>query len=91
MRISKHQGERGVGAYTMWLSAAETERWAERPGNRWPCSQLSGRRLRVDVDATGIYDLAINGKCADCDGRELDAIVSDHLPGDCRHLWPCWE
>lgn len=78
--------------YSMWLSANDTYNWAHRPGKSWPCSQLSGKRLVVEVDSNGLCDLAIDGRTdTDCDGSELDAIVDDHLPAYLRHLWPSWR
>lgn len=74
----------------MTLSAEDTYRWATRAGASWPCSQLRGNRVAVTVDRNGLCDLSFNGRDADIDGNELDAIVSDHLPADLRHLWPVW-
>ena len=77
--------------YALWLSARETDDWRRRPGASWPCSTIRGRRLYVGVDSAGIYDMSVGGDMnADIDGAELDAIVSDHLPADLRHLWPVW-
>lgn len=78
--------------YKLCLNTVETFEWATRPNDAWPCSTLSGKRLFVEVDSNGLCDIAINGEhSAACDGTELDAIVSDHLPADLRHLWPTWE
>ena len=77
--------------YTLRLSANNTHDWACRAGSVWPCSVLNNRRVRVEVDANGIVDLAIDGKSGDCGSDELEAIVSDHLPAEYRHLWPTWE
>ena len=79
--------------YTMHLSANDTYNWAHRPDTAWPCSTLSNRRVVVVVDSNGLCDLAINGGRGDqdCDGGELDAIVTDHLPKDLRKWWPTWE
>lgn len=63
----------------LWLSANDTENWATRPGKRWPCSQLRGKRLFAEFDRNGLVDLAINGRSTDCDVNELNAITSDHL------------
>jgi hypothetical protein len=77
--------------YALWLSANDTELWANRPGNFWPCSVLSGNRLFVGVDSHGIVEYAVNGnEVPDC-GHELEAIISDHLPDDCKQYWPCWK
>ncbi len=81
--------------YVLKLSARETYDWAHRPDCSWPCSTLSDRRVVVEVDSNGLCDIAIDGKypdeSQDYDGHELDAIVSDHLPQEARHLWPTWE
>ncbi len=88
MRIIKGQNRDN---YTLWLSAQETDDWRSRPGAAWPCSTIRGRRLYVAVDSNGIFDFTVGGKYDDdIDGNELDAIVSDHLPADLRHLWPVW-
>lgn len=63
----------------LWLSARETSEWANRPGARWPCSQLSGKRLRAAFDRNGLVDVAINGRDGDCDASEFNAITSDYL------------
>lgn len=94
MRITKHRDNTGnVVGYTLWISANDTYNWAHRPGAAWPCSTLSDRRACVVVDSNGLVDLTINGRTApdSIDGNELDAIVSDHIPQDCKHLWPTWE
>lgn len=78
--------------YVMKLSANDTYQWAHRVGASWPCSTLSGNRLVVIVDSNGLCDLTVNGKTdCDLDGNELDAIVSDHLPDNHKHLWPTWR
>ena len=63
----------------LWLSARETCDWANRPGERWPCSQLAGRRLFAEFDRNGLCDLAIDGRSDDCDCNEFNAITSDFL------------
>lgn len=68
---------------TLWLSADDTYRWASRTGASWPCSQLSGRRVRAEFDARGdLVDLAIDGGRGeqDVDGTEFNAIIADCLP-----------
>ena len=73
----------------LWLSANDTYGWAHRPGERWPCSELSGKRLFVEFDRGGLVDLAINGRMGDCPADELNAIVSDHLRGKLPAGHPC--
>lgn len=69
--------------FKLWLSADDTESWASRPGEAWPCSQLAGKRLFVEFDSNGLCDLAIDGSNeTDCDNTELTAIVSDFMRGE---------
>lgn len=67
------------GSYVVvWLSANDTYEWARS----WPCSTLSGKRLRVELDAvTGdIVDIAVNGQApSDIDSHELDAMLDDMI------------
>lgn len=69
----------------LWLSATDTEDWATRPGESWPCSGLAGKRLFAEFDRNGLVDIAVNGKAGDCTGQhsgnsaEFNAITSDHL------------
>jgi hypothetical protein len=79
------------GSVTLWLSANDTYVWARRPGAHWPCSQLSGRRLRASFDTNGLYDLTIDGRSGiDCDGNELSAITSDYLAERLTPEHPCY-
>lgn len=77
--------------YQLCLSSNETYTWATKVNASWPCSQLKGHRLRVTVDQNGILDYAIDGQYKDIDDNELTACVADHLPDNCKHLWPCWK
>lgn len=63
----------------LWLSARDTYEWAHRPGESWPCSTLSNKRLFAEFDRNGLVDLVINGRSTDCDVTELNAITSDFL------------
>lgn len=65
--------------FNLWLSANDTSDWADRPGECWPCSELSGHGLFVQFDSNGLCDLSIDGNDGDCDNTELSAIVADHL------------
>lgn len=93
MQCTKHKNSDGkITGYRLCLSARDTTVWATRPNRNWPCSTLRGSRFTVSVDQNGVYDLTVNGRDAgDIDGNELDAIVADHLPADCQHLWPVWK
>ena len=65
----------------IWLSANDTDNWAHKLGDSWPCSQLSGRRVFAEFDARGdLVDMAIDGSSAvDCAADEFSAITSDFL------------
>jgi len=94
IKIQEHKTKEKtiVILYHLSLSADETYEWAHRPNNVWPCSQLSGHRLWVAVDQSGLHDMTIDGKYGvDIDSDELCACVADHLPDDCKNLWPCWN
>ena len=94
MKLNKHKPEGKVRSYTLWLSANDTYVWAHRPGSSWPCSSLSSHRCIVYVDGNGLFDMTIDGKDIDnhdVPGDELEAIVADHIPDDCKSLWPCWN
>lgn len=72
--------------FKCWLSARDTYAWAHRPGRRWPCSELSDRRVFCEYDAGGLVDLSVDGRDADVSSDELTACVGDHvlarLPAD---------
>lgn len=92
MRISKQKNKAGkVLSYTMWLSADDTYSWAAT----WPCSNTKDKKVMVKVDDNGICEYtvkSIGGKKVEfVNNDELAAIIRDHLPYDCRHLWPLWE
>lgn len=77
--------------YRLALSAGQTWLWANKPGRVWLCSEVAGRTLHVEVDANGLCYLEIDGRSdTDVPANELAAIVDDHMPADCRHLWPAW-
>ena len=76
MRIHFNESE-----IKMWLSANDTYSWANRPGESWPCSALSGHRLFAEFDVRNgdLIDLAIDGKTRDIDADEFSACCADHL------------
>jgi len=74
MRLVKHGNNTRI-----WLSSNDTERWATKPGASWPCSQCRGNRLFVELLDGDIVDFTMNGKSADIDSNELNAILDDHL------------
>jgi len=69
------------GAVKLWLSRQDTYEWAHRPGNAWPCSQLSGNRLWAEFDRNGdLVEYAINGQHdVHLDACEFNAITEDFL------------
>lgn len=74
---SKHKA-----SISIWLSENDTYRWANRPGNKWPCSQISGKRLFASFDKDGnLIDFSLNGKIAEIDSNEFDAITYDFIQG----------
>lgn len=92
MTLTRHTNAAGkITGYTLKLSARDTYNWATRPGAAWPCSDLRDNRCVVQVDSNGLCDFSLNGRDGEVSGNELDACVADHLPLDCRHLWPYWE
>jgi len=80
-----------ICGYTMLLSRRDTRAWADRPNSQWPYAALAGHRVHVGVDRNGLASLMIDDHRAACPAPELAAIVADHLPSQCRHLWPAWE
>ena len=92
----------GRNGYRLALTAQQTEDWATRPGKRWPCSTLRGRRLVVEVDSNGLVDYTIDGgrnvydgedlEPHEPDGHELEAIVADFTcDTPAARFWPCWR
>lgn len=78
MHIQRHKQngkDGGITGYTMNLSLYE-----------------SAGFLTVIVDQNGLCYLFVDGQrlTEGIDGHDLEAIISDHLPDDCKHLWPAW-
>ena len=93
MRLMRYEEplDNRIDGYSLNLSARDTYNWAHKPGAHWPCSTIANRRLGIHVDDNGLCDFVVDGQHGhDVDGTELEAIVSDFLPADCRHLWPVW-
>ena len=78
------------GGLTVRLWPRDTEAWATRPGNSWPCSVLRSRRVWVEFDAKGdLVDMTIDDKRdslldggrgpQDCPLAEFSACLSDHI------------
>lgn len=65
---------------TLWLSANDTYNWAHRSGAKWPCSILSGYRLRAQFDEEqNLIDVTIDGQNRYCPADEFNAIVTDFM------------
>ena len=65
----------------LWLLTKDTYNWAERPGERWPCSQISGKRLFAEFDDGDLIDCTVGGFSVDVPGDEFAAITSDFIAG----------
>ncbi len=67
----------------LWLSAQDTYQWANKPGGKWPCSFIAGKRLFAEFNADGdLVDYAVNGKTSadiNLTGDEFNAITSDFI------------
>ena len=71
---------------TVQLSAADTFRWANRPGASWPCSTLSLHAVWAQFDRGGLIDVRAP---KDMDGAEFDAIMQDATRGRIPSGHPC--
>ena len=68
----------------LWLSAEDTYQWANKPGGKWPCSFIAGKRLFAEFDNGDLVDYAVNGKTSadiDLPADEFNAITSDFITG----------
>lgn len=81
--------------YQLWLSQRETENWASSPFSSWPCSELCGRSLYVEIDRNGLCAISVNGSSSlveNLSNDELSACVSDHIAGTpAEQFWPVWK
>jgi hypothetical protein len=89
MKLTRHRTAGKVTGYTLHLNVHDTYAWAHRPGRVWLCSNYAGQVISVEVDANGLYSMAAPDN--DLPAAELEACIADHLPADCRHLWPVWH
>ena len=76
--------------FNVWLSARDTRDWANRPNERWPCSQLSGHRLFASFDSCGLNDMSVDGRSKDIDVNEFNACISDHVRSKLSVENPAW-
>ena len=65
----------------LWLSVNDTYNWAHRPGARWPCSQLAGKRLFAKFDDGDLVEYTVNGLSVDIPRDEFTAITDDFIGG----------
>ena len=64
----------------IWLSATDTHHWATRPGESWPCSTLSGKRLYAEFFRGDLVGYTVNGRYGvNLDNTEFNAIIEDTL------------
>ena len=59
---------------------------------KWPCSELSGKRLFAEFDTNGLLDIAINSSrgSQDCSSDEFNAITSDYISTKLSKEHPCY-
>lgn len=75
----------------LWASARDTEQWATRARDQWPCSELRGKRFCAAFDTTGLYELTVDGKRdADVPIYEFNAITADLLSSRLDKSHPVW-
>lgn len=76
----------------LWASARDTSEWANRPGARWPCSYLAGRRFFAEFDANGLLDMTIDGGrgAQDLPVEEFTACSADLLRGRVPGFHPAY-
>ncbi len=71
----------------LWLTAEDTETWANRPGALWPCSTLADKALYAEFDGPDLVEYTVTGftltvdKLDDIPADEFNAITSDFLTG----------
>jgi len=66
----------------MFASKKDTYAWAHKPGAAWPCSQLSGKSLFVELWYGDLVNITVNNKYGvDIDSNELHAFIEDIAMG----------
>ena len=69
----------------LWLSQDDTYNQANNYADfdhvtRWPCSELSGKRIFAEFDSNGLLDFSANGNTfVNCPADEFNAITSDYI------------
>lgn len=82
----------------LWLTADETETWANSPGESWPCSALEGKSLFAEFDENGLVDFAVDSPELHIqeaqeiyiESSEVNAITSDFLQDKLPRDHPCY-
>lgn len=83
----------GGSAVTLWLSASDTDGWANGSlGNgKWPLSYLQGKRVKASWDASGLFELTVNGShTSSVSSDEFNACTSDFLATVLDEDHPVW-
>jgi len=82
---------------SIWLSATDTENWAQGfldGGKRWPASGLAGNRVYAYYTARGLEEITFNGRSHDLfDGHEVNNCIADHavLSKKLKRGHPCYD
>jgi hypothetical protein len=64
----------------IWVSARVTYDWANRPGERWPCSVIAGHRIFAALARNGdLVEFTMDGRDQDVPSDELNALLHDML------------
>jgi hypothetical protein len=76
-----HTESGSVTSGTVWeamvATGSQVRAWADRPGARWPCSELAeASQIVASFDSGGLVDLD-GDDCIDLSGDELNAWTSD--------------
>lgn len=60
------------------LTPEDTEAWATRPGNQWPCSTLRGQGIAIELRNGDLISITADDT-ERIDGHELNACLNDTL------------
>lgn len=87
-------------AFTIWLSAKDTQDWSQGLAprgkiSRWPVAQLAGRRVKATFDESGLIEFTVDGR--DISGArlwvpvdEFNALVADFAETKLSKDHPCY-
>lgn len=82
---------------SIWLSATDTENWAQGflpGGKRWPASGVAGNRVYAHFDDEGLREITYNGRDHDLfDANEVFSCIADHavLSKKLKRGHPCYS